>query len=77
MVRTLAGQRGVTAPYSDGIGSAATFYYPLGVALDSSGSFALVVSKDYGWGVELLGPCILTIVAWRGGARKGWLEENR
>jgi hypothetical protein len=45
-VRTLAGRLGVVSPFSDGVGSAATFAGPHGVALDSSGTLALVVSKN-------------------------------
>jgi hypothetical protein len=43
-VRTLAGQKGVTVPLSDGVGSTATFDRPTGIALDSSGATAVVVS---------------------------------
>jgi hypothetical protein len=41
-VTKLAGQLGVQS-YSDGIGSTATFANPNGVALNSAGTFALVV----------------------------------
>jgi hypothetical protein len=51
-VRTLAGQQGISAPFSDGVGSAATFNFPHGVALDSTGVLALVVS---GCGMHLCG----------------------
>jgi hypothetical protein len=44
-VRTLAGQPGVFDPYTDGVGSAATFNGPNNVALDSSGAIALIVSS--------------------------------
>jgi hypothetical protein len=46
-VRTLAGQRGVTSPFSEGVGSTATFNYPKSIALHSSGAFALIVSMQY------------------------------
>jgi hypothetical protein len=49
-VRTLAGRQGVSAPFSDGVGSTATFNSPTGVALDSMGTLALVVSKDSEYG---------------------------
>jgi hypothetical protein len=42
-VTTLAGRQGVESPFSDGIGTMATFYFPYGIALDSAGSIALVV----------------------------------
>ena len=45
-VTTLAGGNGSTAIGStNGVGTAATFYYPDGVALSANGSFALVVSS--------------------------------
>jgi hypothetical protein len=47
-VRTLVGRQGVYAPFSDGVGSSATFHQPVGVALDSSGALALVVSMEEG-----------------------------
>jgi hypothetical protein len=43
-VTTLAGQPGVSAPFSDGIGAAATFTDPTGIAINAAGTFALVVS---------------------------------
>ena len=44
-VTTLAGGKGTNVPgYADGIGSDATFAAPTGVAIDSTGTFALVVS---------------------------------
>ncbi len=42
-VSTLAGTVG-TAGHADGVGTLATFYLPFGVALDFTGSIALVVS---------------------------------
>jgi hypothetical protein len=45
-VRTLAGQQGVTAPFSDGVGSAAIIAYPWGISLDSTGTLAVIVSVD-------------------------------
>jgi hypothetical protein len=41
-VSTLAGQRGVSAPFSDGVGTAATFNSPVGVAR-VGGAILLVV----------------------------------
>jgi hypothetical protein len=43
-VTTLAGQRGISTPYLNGVGSDATFSYPVGIALDSAGDIAVVVS---------------------------------
>jgi hypothetical protein len=42
-VTTFAGRQGV-ALYSDGIGTSATFTFPSGVALNSAGTVAVVVS---------------------------------
>jgi hypothetical protein len=42
---TLAGRQGFSAPFSDGVGSTATFCYPSGVALDGNGTYTLVVRK--------------------------------
>jgi hypothetical protein len=47
-VRTVAGRQGVTAPFSDGVGSAATFSNPFYVALNTTGAFALIVSRARG-----------------------------
>jgi hypothetical protein len=41
-VTTLAGQQGYI-PFSDGVGSAATFNFACGITMNSAGSFALVV----------------------------------
>jgi hypothetical protein len=43
-VTTLAGQQGVTSPFADGIGTAATFHYTVGIAINRAGTEALVVS---------------------------------
>jgi hypothetical protein len=43
-VTTVAGSLGSTAPFLDGIGTTATFNAPEGVALNSAGTLALVVS---------------------------------
>jgi DNA mismatch repair ATPase MutL len=43
-VTTLVGQLGVSSPLADGVGTAATFGEPNGIALSSDGTFALVVS---------------------------------
>lgn len=44
LVTTLAGGvGGVTAGFVDGVGSAAGFWYPWGVAMDSAGTMAVVV----------------------------------
>ena len=45
MVTTIAGQQGVSAPFSDGIGTLATFNFPRGIGITSDGSFSLVVSE--------------------------------
>lgn len=42
-VTTLAGRRGVSAPFSDGVGAFATFNFPDGVAMNADGTIALVV----------------------------------
>jgi hypothetical protein len=42
-VTTLAGQPGSSYPFSDGIGTVATFFYPTGVTLNGAGTMALVV----------------------------------
>jgi hypothetical protein len=44
LVTTLAGRVGVPSPFADGTGSQASFFNPLGVTINSAGSFALVVS---------------------------------
>jgi hypothetical protein len=46
-VRTLGGRQGISAPFADGAGSVATFGGPHGIALDSSGALALVVSSTH------------------------------
>lgn len=43
-VTTLAGRQGVSAPFSDGIGTVATFAKPNGIATNSDGSIFIVVS---------------------------------
>jgi hypothetical protein len=58
-VRTLAGQVGMVSPFSDGVGSVATFYWPYGVSLDTAGSLALVVSTIRGFCVRRHRPCCL------------------
>jgi hypothetical protein len=45
-VSTLAGKLGVTLPFSDGVGTEATFFEPAGVALNSACTLALVVSGE-------------------------------
>jgi hypothetical protein len=45
-VTPLAGRQGVSSPVSDGVGSAATFCYPTGVALNSAATLALVVGSS-------------------------------
>jgi DNA-binding beta-propeller fold protein YncE len=42
-VTTFAGKIGIYAPFSDGIGTSATFFYPTGVAIDGVGRLAIVV----------------------------------
>jgi hypothetical protein len=42
-VTTLAGRKGVSPPMSDGVGTAATFAGPYGVALNGAGTVAIVV----------------------------------
>jgi hypothetical protein len=42
-VTTLAGRQGMSAPFADGVGTFATFNFPSGVAVDSRGTFAVVV----------------------------------
>jgi hypothetical protein len=44
-VASLAGRQGVTAPYADGVGTAATFSIPRGVALSGDDSTTVVVSR--------------------------------
>ncbi len=51
-VTTLAGRAG-SSGYTDGLGSAATFNSPLGVAMDSMGATAIVVS-DKGYGAHVI-----------------------
>jgi hypothetical protein len=43
VVTTLAGRQGVTSPFTDGIGSVATFNFPSGISVDGLGTVALVV----------------------------------
>jgi len=56
LVTTLAGNVSGTVGsdnkgYADGQGSAASFYSPIGVAVDSAGTFAIVVRSMMGeWG---------------------------
>jgi hypothetical protein len=45
-ISTVAGRLGVSAPFSDGSGTDATFNLPHGIAIDSSGSFAIVVGFE-------------------------------
>jgi hypothetical protein len=47
-VSTVAGRRGAGS-FSDGIGSSAAFDSPLSIALNSGGSFAVVVSSVEPW----------------------------
>jgi hypothetical protein len=42
-VTTLAGRQGVSTPFSDGIGTGATFNNAQGVSIDGTGAFAVVV----------------------------------
>jgi hypothetical protein len=42
---TIAGRQGVNSPFADGDGTQATFSYPIGVTISSTGTFALVVSE--------------------------------
>jgi hypothetical protein len=50
-VTTLAGRQDIVTPCSDGTGTAATFYFPVSVCLNSAGTFALVV----GGGEDVVG----------------------
>lgn len=43
LVTTLAGSTSQTYGHADGAGTAATFYNPIGIAMDAAGTFALVV----------------------------------
>jgi hypothetical protein len=44
VVVSLAGQLGVSSPFSDGSGSLATFSNPAGVSFNGAGTFAVIVS---------------------------------
>jgi hypothetical protein len=44
-VATFCGRQGVNSPFSNGVGTVATFYHPTGVATDASSSFAIVVGS--------------------------------
>ena len=46
-VSTLAGKAGVSG-YADGVGTIAELNGPTGIAVDSAGTFALIVSVDGG-----------------------------
>ena len=46
VVTTLAGNFPRTLGHADGVGLAASFYYPTGVALDANGSFAIIVRES-------------------------------
>jgi hypothetical protein len=46
-VTTLAGRQGVSFPFSDGVGSAATFSGPHFISLNCACSLAVVVSPIY------------------------------
>lgn len=48
MVTTIAGSPSQTAASADGVGAAASFYYPACVATDSMGTFAVVVCGHRG-----------------------------
>ena len=53
VVTTLAGGLGGNNyGHADGAGPAASFFYPEGVAMDSAGSFAVVVRLTIGWEEE-------------------------
>jgi hypothetical protein len=43
-VTTLAGRLGITSPFSDGVGTMSTFYWPVGIVLNAIATIALVVS---------------------------------
>jgi hypothetical protein len=61
LVTTLAGNASVHSPFSDGIGSTATFWQPSGVAMNDAGTFALVVRfRGPGDGTDTL--CMLFVV---------------
>jgi hypothetical protein len=59
-VTTLAGRQGVSVLFSDGVGTAATFYRPVGVAFSYDDNFALVVGKNDRWETLPL-PCACTV----------------
>ena len=49
-VTTLAGSPSQSTGHSDGVGSAASFYNPYGIAVDASASVAFVVRVGMGGG---------------------------
>jgi hypothetical protein len=50
-ITLVAGRQGV-GNFSDGIGTLATFYFPLGVAMNAAGTYAIVVSGWSGGGTR-------------------------
>lgn len=54
LVTTLAGSPSQTSGHADGVGAAASFYNPRGVAMDAAGTFVVVV-RGGGWWVVCVG----------------------
>jgi hypothetical protein len=45
-ITTLAGRQGITSPFSDGVGTVATFAAPACIALNGAGTVALLVRRS-------------------------------
>jgi hypothetical protein len=70
-VTTLAGRRGVAVPFFDGVGSAATFSSPSGVALNAAATLALVVSTTHVYKHTHARTQTYSPRGWKGGLRGG------